>query len=82
LRDPSSGICNNSALAVILFIWKQEKDVAILVFLIFYIVFGCKSVPCSIRFETIKPSPGRNIRRPAHGLRYISMIGTIVKLII
>jgi len=49
---------------------------------VFYIVFGCKSVPCRIRFEKINPRPGKNMRMPGHGLLWlINIIGTIVKLI-
>jgi len=49
----------------------------------FYIVFGCKSVPYRIRFEKINPSQAENMKIPDHGLFWlISIIGTIVKLII
>jgi hypothetical protein len=49
---------------------------------VFYIVLGCRSVPCRIIFEKINPRPGKNMRILGHGLLWlISIIGTIVKLI-
>ena len=42
-----------------------------------YIVFGWAIVPCKIMFDKIKPKPGKKISIPAHGLSFISIIGTI-----
>ena len=43
-------------------------------------VFGCKIVPCKIRFERMKPSGGKNTRKPVHGLRLVNIMGTSEKL--
>ena len=50
-------------------------------FYCFYIVFGCKNVPCKIKLEKINPIGGNIIIINVQGFRTISIIGTIEKLI-
>jgi len=47
----------------------------------FYIVFGCRNVPCKIRLEKINPIGGNIIIIRVQGFRTISSMGTIEKLI-
>jgi hypothetical protein len=47
----------------------------------YYIVFGCKNVPCKSIFEKTNPRAGKNTKIPDQGKTPISIIGTIIKLI-
>jgi hypothetical protein len=47
----------------------------------FYIVFGCRNVPCKIKFEKTNPIGGNIIIINVQGFRTISIIGTIEKFI-
>ena len=45
-------------------------------------VLACKTVPCKIILDKIKPKPGKKHKRPAHGFKLINKIGTRAKFII